>query len=163
MRLALFLISLSVVAQQPQDEDFAKSVKQWTTKPEFLSPLVDHLPKAANIPAPKDVLGYHIGAPKKLTYYADIVRYFQALGKASPRLKILNVGKTDEGRDCLTVAIATEETIRSLETYKSHLAKLADPRKLPDAEAREVLEQAKPIYHLTGGLHSSETGSPEMS
>src|SRR5688572_20150707 len=55
-----------------------------------------------------------------------------------------------------------EETIRSLETYKSHLSKLADPRKLSDADARAVLAQAKPIYHLTGGLHSSETGSPEM-
>ena len=26
------------------DPDFAKAVKEWTTKPEFSSPLVDHLP-----------------------------------------------------------------------------------------------------------------------
>ena len=44
--LLLVLLSLGVKAQQsdsqPQDEDFAKSVKEWTTRPEFISPLVDH-------------------------------------------------------------------------------------------------------------------------
>ena len=35
---------------QPQDEDFAKSVKEWTTEPYFISPLVDHLPKVAGHP-----------------------------------------------------------------------------------------------------------------
>ena len=64
---------------QAQDEDFASSVKQWTTQPYFISPLVDHLPKVPGIPSPKDVLGYHIGAPAKLTYYADILRYYRAL------------------------------------------------------------------------------------
>jgi len=53
---------------QTQDEDFAKSVAEWTTRPEFISPLVDHLPKVEGVPSPKDVLGYHVGAPKKLTY-----------------------------------------------------------------------------------------------
>ena len=57
---------------QVQDEDFAKSVKEWTTEPAyFISPLVDHLPKVPGVPSPKDVLGYHIGAPTKLTYYAE--------------------------------------------------------------------------------------------
>ena len=37
-----------------------------------MSPLVDHLPKAAGIPSPKDVLGYYVGAPKKLTHVADL-------------------------------------------------------------------------------------------
>ena len=56
------------------DPDFARAVKEWTTKPEFSSPLVDHLPKVAGVPSPKDVLGHHIGEPKKLTYYGDIVK-----------------------------------------------------------------------------------------
>ena len=64
---------------QTQDDDFAVFVKKATTKPEFLSPLVDHLPKKAGVPTPKDVLGYHIGTEKKLTYVADQQRYFRAL------------------------------------------------------------------------------------
>ena len=56
---------------EANDPDFAEFVKKATTKPEFLSPLVDHLPKKAGVPTPKDVLGYHIGTEKKLTYAAD--------------------------------------------------------------------------------------------
>ena len=90
------------------DDDFAKSVKEWTTRPEFSSPLVDHLPKSSGgVPSPKDVLGYYIGAPKKLTYYADIMKYYQALAAKSPRVRIMNVGKTDEGRECAVVVVGS--------------------------------------------------------
>ena len=69
----------------PDDADFSAFVRKATTKPEFLSPLVDHLPKKAGVPSPKDVLGYHIGTEKKLTYVADQQRYFRALDRRCPR------------------------------------------------------------------------------
>ncbi len=147
---------------QPQDEEFAKLVKEWTTMPEFLSPLVDHLPKAAGVPSPKDILGYYPGMPKKLTRVADLNRYYRALAAASKRVKVFSVGTTDEGRECLVTAIADEDTIRNLDTYKGYLARLADPRGLSAAEAHRIIGLAKPIYMLTGGLHSAETTPPEM-
>ncbi len=147
---------------QAQDPDFSRSVAEWTTKPEFLSPLVDHLPVVAGIPSPKDVLGYHIGAPRKLTYYADILRYFRALEAASPRVKIITTGTTDEGRETVVVFVGSEESIRNLDRYREALAELADPRGLTEAEARRVIADAKPMYHVIGGLHSGETGPPEM-
>ncbi len=52
--------------------------------------------------------------------------------------------------------------IRNLETYRGYLGQLADPRKINDAQAQEIIAKAKPIYHLMGGLHSGETGPPEM-
>ena len=55
-------------AKQAQDEAFAKLYKEWTGDAKYGSPLVDHLPLVKGIPTPKDVLGYYIGAPKKLTY-----------------------------------------------------------------------------------------------
>ena len=147
---------------QPQDEEYARLVKEWTTRPEFMSPLVDHLPKVAGVPSPKDVLGYYIGAPKKLTYTADIYRYYRALAAASKRVKVLTAGKTDEGREQVVAVIADEDTIRNLDGYKADLARLADPRGLDDAAAHRIIAQSKPIYLLMGGLHSSETGPPEM-
>src|SRR5580700_11356016 len=163
MRPSLFVLAFSGLAfSQQMDDDFARSVKEWTTRPEFSSPLVDHLPKSGNVPSPKDVLGYYIGAPKKLTYYADIMKYYQALAAKSPRVKIMNVGKTDEGRECAVVFVASEDSIRNLETYRGYLGQLADPRKISEAQAREIITRAKPIYHVMGGLHSAETGPPEM-
>src|SRR5215469_5667764 len=112
----------SVAAQQgskqEQDEDFAKSVKEWTTRPEFISPLVDHLPKSSTVPSPKDVLGYYPGAPKKLTYYADLIKYYHALADKSPRVKLINVGKTDEGRECVIVFVGSEDSIKNLESER---------------------------------------------
>ena len=144
------------------DDQFAKSVKEWTTRPEFISPLVDHLPKSTTVPSPKDVLGYDIGAPKKLTYYADILKYYHALAAKSPRVKVMDIGKTDEGRECVVVFIGSEESIRNLDTERRDLAQLADPRHITDAQAREIIAKAKPMYHLMGGLHSAETGPSEM-
>ena len=163
MRCVSLILALACAAfGQELDADFSKSVKQWTTKPEFSSPLVDHLPLVKGIPTPKDVLGYHVGTPKKLTDTLTIRRYFDALAKATKRLRIIEVGRTDEGRLCWSAVIGDEATMASLDTYKGYLARLADPRGMSDPEARSILDKAKPVYHITGGLHSSETGPPEM-
>ena len=163
MRLLLPFFTLCDISfAQQMDDEFAKSVKDWTTKPEFMSPLVDHLPKGGAVPSPKDVLGYHIGAPKKLTYYADIIGYYRTLASKSPRVKVIDIGKTDEGRECVVVFVGSDDSIKNLETYRQYLAQLADPRQLSEADAREIIAKAKPIYHLMAGLHSAETGPSEM-
>src|SRR5256885_17120783 len=132
LRLLIVLLALvagagtGVVAQQTgkkgvaastDDGEFARLVKEWTTRPEFMSPLVDHLPKVAGIPSPKDVLGHHIGEPKKLTYYADIVKYYRALAAATPRVKVISIGKSNEDRDLVVVFVGGDESIRNLEMY----------------------------------------------
>ena len=127
-----------------------------------MSPLVDHLPMVPGIPSPKDVLGHHIGAPGKLTYHAEALNYYRALAAKTPRVKVFSIGKTDEGRECVVVAVGSEESIRNIDHYRAYLAQLADPRKLTDEQAREIIAKAKPIYHLMGGLHSAETGPTEM-
>ena len=135
------------------DADFAAFVKKATTKPEFLSPLVDHLPKRAGVPTPKDVLGYHIGTEKKLTYVADQQKYFRALEKALPqRFKTEVVGKTEEGRDIMVVFVSSEANLKNLEANRLNLKKLADPRGLSEAQAQQIVATTKPLYHITAGL-----------
>src|SRR5437899_673736 len=104
MRFLFGFLALAPLAlPQQMDDEFARLVKEWTTKPEFISPLVDHLPKSSAVPSPKDVLGYYSGAPKKLTYYADLLKYYRALEAKSPRVKVITTGKTDEGRETVVV------------------------------------------------------------
>jgi hypothetical protein len=147
---------------QTQDEDFAKTVKEWTTAPNFTSPLVDHLPKVPGIPSPKDILGYHIGAPGKLTYYADALKYYRALAAATPRVKIETIGKSDEDRELVVVWVSSDENIKTLQQNRDNLAKIADPRGLSPEQVRQLVSTTKPHYHLMGGLHSGETGPSEM-
>ena len=149
-------------ATQATDPEFAKLVKEWTTKPEFISPLVDFLPLKKGIPTPKDVLGRYVGTPNRLTTTAEAYSYYRALEKASPRVKIVPMGKTDEGRDQFIVNISNELTIKDLELYRGYLATLADPRKTTPEAVKDVIAKAKPMYYVSGGQHSPETGPPEM-
>ena len=147
---------------QTQDEEFAKLVKEWTTQPYFTSPLVDHLPKVPGVPTPKDVLGYHVGAPAKLTYYADALKFYRALAAATPRVKVETIGQSDEDRELVVVWVSSDENIKDLQRNRDNLAKIADPRGLSDEQVRQLVETTRPHYHLMGGLHSGETGPSEM-
>lgn len=148
---------------QQQDADFEKSVKEWTGQPYFISPLVDHLPVVKGIPSPKDVLGYHVGAPYKLTYYADILKYYRVLAAAAPnRVKVESIGKSDEGRELVVVWVSSDENIKNLQKNRDNLAKIADPRGLTPDQIKQLVATTKPHYHFMGGLHSGETGPSEM-
>jgi hypothetical protein len=178
LRTALHVVALSLIAvssalsqamvnetrdpNQKQDEEFAKLYATWTGEAKYGSPLVDHLPRVAGIPTPKDVLGYYIGAPAKLTYYADILKYYRALAKASPRVKVETIGKSDEGRELVVVWISSDENIRNVAQNRANLAKIADPRGMSEAQVRAIMAKTKPHYHFMGGLHSGETGPSEM-
>ena len=120
------------------------------------------MPVSATVPSPLKFFGYVPGEPGHLTYHADIVRYYEALEKASPRVKLFRIGKSEEGRDMVALAIADEATIKQLDKYKQITAKLTDPRKLQEAEAKQLIATGKPIYYATGSIHTPETGSPEM-
>jgi hypothetical protein len=171
--IAVFLVGSPLSAQnavietrdprQQQDPDFAKAYAQWTTEPRYGSPLVDHLPKVAGIPSPKDILGYHIGRPKTLTYYADALKYYRALEKAAPtKVKIETIGRSDEDRELVIIWISSEANMRNLDRNKANLKRIADPRGLGESEVNQLIASTKPHYHLMGGLHSGEVGPSEM-
>ena len=148
--------------KQPIDEEYTKKIKEYTTAPYFLSPLVDYLPASKTVPTPKAVIGDIAGAPGKLPYTAQVHEYMRALEKASPRVKVISIGKSEEGREMIAVAIADAPLIAKLDENRARLAKLADPRsiKLDDAEADRLVAASTPIYYITGTIHSPETGSP---
>ena len=144
---------------QRQDPDFVTFYKTWT---HHGSPLVDHLPVVSGVPTPKQFLGYYVGAPAKLTYYDRIVAYYRALAKATPRVKVETIGRSDEGRELVVVWVSSDENIKHLTQNRANLARLADPRGLSDSQVRELIGTTKPNYHFLGCLHSGETGPCEM-
>jgi hypothetical protein len=159
--VALFTAN-ALLAQQPPDEAYTNAIRRFTTGPEFTTELVDHLPASTTVPTPLSFLGYISGAEGKLTYAEDVHRYMRAVDEASPRVSVFSIGRSEEGREMIAVAIADEATIGNLDRYKEITRRLADPRRISDAEARALIAEGKPIYYATGAMHSPETGSPEM-
>jgi hypothetical protein len=147
---------------QPIDDEYTKKIREYTTEPFFNSPLTDYLPASPNVPTPKAVLGDVAGAPGKLPYAEDVYRYMRLLEKASPRVKVFSIGTTEEGREMIAVAVASESLLAKLDENRARLTKLADPRtiNLDDAEADRLVDQSFPIYYITGTIHSPETGAP---
>jgi hypothetical protein len=149
-------------ANQSVDEEYTKKIREYTTETFFNSPLTDYLPASKTVPTPKVVLGDIAGAPGILPYSQEVYRYMRMLEKASPRVKVFSIGKTEEGREMIAVAVASERLISTLDANRARLAKLADPRtiKMDDAEAEKLVAASTPIYYITGTIHSTETGAP---
>src|SRR5918994_1870237 len=173
--LFLFVLSLATLANivnaqvkpgrdpnQPIDQEYTNKIREYTTAPFFNSPLTDYLPASSDVPTPKAVLGDVAGAPGKLPYAEDVYKYMRMLERASPRVKVYSIGTTEEGREMIAVAVASEQLMSKLEENRARLQKLADPRtiNLDEAEADRLVAGSVPLYYITGAIHSPETGSP---
>ena len=160
------LVSLCVnpclAQKQKIDEEYTKKILEFTTDSHFLTKYVNYLPYSEDVPTPLDVLGHIAGAADVLSYSHEVHKYMRALADASPRVKVFPGGISEEGREMILVVISDENTIQNLEKYKEINAKLADPRKISEQEAQQLISETKPIYWATGAMHSGETGSPEM-
>jgi hypothetical protein len=139
-------------------EAIAKAV----TDPRFTNPWVAYVPDSATATSPSEYLKHIVGAPGELSSVASIQGYFRELARTSPRVMVETIGRSDEGRDILMVIVSDEASIQGLAELKSAAAALADPRLTSPERAEEIIASAKPFYFLNAGLHSSESGSPEM-
>ncbi|MEO7065073.1 MAG: M14 family zinc carboxypeptidase [Dokdonella sp.] len=147
---------------QTIDQAYTDKIREYTTEPSFNSPLTAYLPASSSVPTPQKVLGVIAGAPDVLPYSADVYRYFRELAKASLRVRVFSIGKTEEGREMIAVAVADEKLLADLDTNNARLAQLADPRRIgmDDAKADALVAQSTPVYYITGTIHSTETGAP---
>jgi Zinc carboxypeptidase len=139
-----------------------EAIAKFTTETKYGNPWVAYVPASDTVPSPTKYLGHVAGAAGELSRVAQIQGYFRELAKATPRVAVSVLGKSEEGRDILLAAIADEDGIRDLEKYRAATAALADPRKTTPEQAEAILATARPIYYFNAGLHSTETGSPEM-
>jgi hypothetical protein len=139
-RLGLLLL-LATSLHAADDADYTRQIRQFTTGPQFTTEMVDHLPASDRVPTPLKFLGYIAGAENHLTYAEDVYRYMRAVEAASPRVKVFSIGRTEEGREMIAVAVSNEETIANLNRYRDITAQLADPRKITDAQAQTLIAE----------------------
>src|SRR5437879_8887057 len=111
---------------------------------------------APRIPPPRAVLGFEPGEDRKLADWPTLVRYYQALAKASDRIRYHELGRTTLGAPFVALAISSPQNLRLLDRYRELNARLADPRapkRTQDVE--EALRTGKTIVLITSGIHST--------
>ena len=147
----------------PINREATEQIRSWTTRRAFISPLVDYLPVDDQVTSPSEHFGYPIGKPGVLHRVDELYGYYDQLAADSDRVNAVTLGESEEGNNMKLLQIGSTENLARLDEVKQGMNALADPRNTGEAEARELIEDLPVIYTMYTGLHSAETGHPEMA
>ena len=117
--------------------------------------------RAGAIPSPESVFGFTAGADYKLATYDQSIEYFKKLAAASRHIKLMEAGKTSQGRTMYFALISTPENLAKIDRYRETWQRLAHPQGLTDAEAQRLAAEGKALVHIDGGLHATEVAGPQ--
>jgi hypothetical protein len=108
---------------------------------------------------PEKFFGFEMGADRKLANWDKLHEYYQLLAKSSNKMRLVELGKTSEGRPYIALFISSPANLAKLDQYKQINARLADPRGLSDAEAKKLVADGKAVIIQSFALHSSEVAA----
>ena len=111
---------------------------------------------SAQITTPKQEFGHNFGDDYWLANYKQISTYWQKLAKQSNRMKLVDMGKTAEGRTQYMAIVSSPANLANLERYRTISARLAKAEGLTDAQARALAKEGKAVVWIDGGLHATE-------
>ncbi len=112
--------------------------------------------RAQGLPTPKSHFGFDIGDDYKLTTYTQTEAYFKKLAAVSDRIKLVDIGLTEEGRHQYMLIVSAPETLKRLDHFKGISQKLARADQLTDVQAQDLATEGKAVVWIDGGLHATE-------
>jgi hypothetical protein len=110
---------------------------------------------AQSLPSPKEYFGFNIGDDYQLANYTQTESYFKKLA-ASDRVKLIDMGQTEEGRHQWMMIVSSPSNIKNLDHYKNIAQRLARAEDINDREAHALAKEGKAIVWIDGGLHATE-------
>jgi len=129
----------------------------------FLAACTAAAQKTPKITTPKEALGFNIGDDYMMANYTQLEAYWKKLATESDRMKLVEIGKTAEGRPHYMAIISSPDNIKNLAKYKAIAQKLAHAEGVSEEQARQLAHDGKAVVWIDGGLHASETvGSQQL-
>jgi hypothetical protein len=113
------------------------------------------------VPTPESVFGFRPGADYKLATYDQSVDYFKKVAASSKYVKLVEAGKTSQGRTMFYALVSSPDNLGKIDRYREIARRLAHPQGLTDAEAKQLAHDGKAFVHIDGGLHSTEVAGPQ--
>lgn len=115
-----------------------------------------------SIPTHDQVLGYSVG--DTITSHSEMLRFMETLQRAAPdRMKIIEYGRTWEGRKLVYIAIGNPENIAGLAKLSADMKKLANPAVTNKTQAQEMAAKMPGSVWLTYGVHGNEISSMDAA
>ncbi len=121
------------------------------------------------VPSPATTLGFEPCADYHLATYEQTAGYFQRLAAAMPsRIRLVEMGRTVEGRTQLMAIISSEQNLQQIDRYKRiaralAMARGADRQPLDDAQARALAADGRTVVWIDFGLHSNEVAPAQSA
>jgi len=115
------------------------------------------------ITSPEVYFGFQMGADRKLARWDKLVEYYDLLATQSPRIKVVNMGKSTLGNPFLALYISSPENLARLDELQEFNARLNDPRGVAQPAIDQAIEQGRAVVVQSMGLHSSEVGASQMA
>ena len=113
-----------------------------------------------NVPRPQSILRYDVGDFHAT--YAQMERVIDAIAAAAPdRVKVFDIGETNEHRMQHLIAISSPENMARLDEIKANNAKLADGRMTSPQAADSIIQNAPAIAWLAYTIHGNESAGVE--
>jgi hypothetical protein len=114
------------------------------------------------IPTLKQVLGHEPG--DVITPPDGVITYLKALAQAAPsRARLIEYGRTWEGRPLVVFAIAAPERMAQLDAVQQGLRRLSDPRTLGAGEEEALVASLPVAVWLMHAVHGNEISSTDAA
>jgi hypothetical protein len=99
---------------------------------------------------------YTAGDDYFLANYTQLRDYLAKVDQESDRFKVVEIGKTAEGRPMVMAIITSPDNHKKLDRYKEIARRLARAEGVADEEAHKLAAEGKAVVWIDGGLHATE-------
>ncbi len=114
-----------------------------------------------NISHPDEFLDFEYGT--RVASPAQIEKAVLNYARQSDRIKVVEYGKTHEGRSLYAVFISSPYNIDNLDKFKKSLAELSDARKTNDNKARSIINSLPAVAWMAYSIHGNETSGADAA
>lgn len=98
-----------------------------------------------------------VGSDYYLANYSEYTAYLQKLATQSDRMKLVDIGKTSQGRSQWVAIVSSPANLAHLEEYRQIARRLAQAKDVSEDQAREMAGKGKAIVWIDAGMHATET------
>jgi len=113
--------------------------------------------RAGEIASPATAFAQPVGSDYFLADYTAYEAYLKTLAGQSDRMKLVDIGQTEEGRTQWMAIVSSPANLARLDHYQTIARKLAKAEGVSRAEAEKLAAEGKAVVWIDAGLHANET------